>query len=284
MKTPITPVLRTCAILGLLQLPVWATPLPQQSPFETPPQNPNAPPTATQPPATGTTTTAGPGMPELPTTSPSAGAPAMPEGLGASQLSMWKQDEMTGDWGGIRDDMLNHGVAISPTWIGEVFGNPSGGAGKGVISDGLINVALDLDLDRMSDSPVFDDVLVHANAMYIYGSSLSGSFVGDFSNTSNIASYNTVRLQELWLQKQFWEKRISVKVGNIAWTRSSSSPAARRCSSTAPSGRSRSSPITCPTRRSIRWPRPACASSSCPRRGSTSWPASSAWTTAATRR
>ena len=40
--------------------------------------------------------------------------------------------------------------------------------------------------------------------------------MGDFSNTSNLAAYNTVRLQELWLQKEFWEKRISLKVGNMA--------------------------------------------------------------------
>ncbi len=112
--------------------------------------------------------------------------------------------------------MQNNGVAISPTWIGEVFGNPSGGAGRGLISDGFFNVALDLNLDRMSDSPVFDDMLIHSNALYIYGASLSGSFVGDFSNTSNLAGYNGVRLQELWLQKEFWEKRISVRVGNMA--------------------------------------------------------------------
>ncbi len=36
------------------------------------------------------------------------------------------------------------------------------------------------------------------------------------SNTSNIAFYNSVRLDELWLQKSFWEKRLSIKVGNMA--------------------------------------------------------------------
>ncbi len=152
-------------------------------------------------------------MPELPTTTEN---PGQPEGLNGQLLSIWKQQYLTGDWDGFRDQMLNNGVAISPTWIGEVFGNPSGGMKQGVISDGLFNVALDLNLDRMSDSPVFDDTLIHANAFYIYGAGLSQSFVGDFSNTSNIAAYNTVRLDELWLQKQFWEQRISVKVGNMA--------------------------------------------------------------------
>jgi porin len=202
-------ILCTFTAATLLALPIYATPLPLGSPFEPQPLNQQTP---ANPTTTPETTTPSEGMPELPTTAPST----MPEGLGSSQFSVWKQDQLTGDWGGVRDNWLNHGVAITPTWIGEVFGNPSGGAGQGVISDGIFNVALDLNLDRMSDSPIFDDTLIHANALYIYGASLSGSFVGDFSNTSNIAAYNTVRLQELWLQKQFWEKRVSVKVGNIA--------------------------------------------------------------------
>jgi porin len=210
MKRPIAPLLCTCIAITLLSMPAGATPLPQQSPFEPSPQNVPPPPGPQNLPSAETPQ---PGMPELPTTGATS---SMPEGLGNAPLSMWKQDHLTGDWDGFRDEMLNHGVALTPTWIGEVFGNPSGGAGRGLISDGLLNFALDIDPDRMSDSPVFDDMLIHANALYIYGASLSGSFVGDFSNTSNIAGYNSVRLQELWLQKQFWEKRVSVKVGNIA--------------------------------------------------------------------
>jgi carbohydrate-selective porin OprB len=206
-----------CAFtLSLMAVSVaWATPVPVQNPFEQ--QQPQTPTT----PQNGSTAipanapiqpNANSNLPQLPTT----GNPAMPEGLSNQMLSIWKQDQLTGDWGGFRDEMLNHGVAISPTWIGEVFGNPSGGMGQGLISDGLFNVALDLNLDRMSDSPVFDDTLIHANALYVYGASLSQSFVGDFSNTSNIAAYNSVRLQELWLSKSFWEKRVNVKVGNMA--------------------------------------------------------------------
>ena len=155
-------------------------------------------------------------MPDLPTTTTATPNGAIPDGLSNQLLSVWDADTLTGDWGGFRDDMLNHGVAITPTWIGEVFGNPSGGMGRGVISDGLFNVALDLNLDRMSDDSFFDDMLIHTNALYVYGASLSSSFVGDFSNTSNLAAYNSVRLQELWIEKAFWEKRVNLKIGNMA--------------------------------------------------------------------
>ena len=89
------------------------------------------------------------------------------------------------------------------------------GARHGAITDGLVNLPLDLDLEKMSGGAVSDFTL-HANAEYIYGPGLSQNFVGDFSNTSNIAGYNTLRLQELWAQKWFWDRRLSLKVGNMA--------------------------------------------------------------------
>jgi porin len=210
MKKTITYLLCACTALLIQSTPGQAAPLQVQNPFA-PPQQPNS--VQQQNPVTtpGVSTTA-PGVPELPVTTSS---PSQPEGLNGELLSTWDQQYLTGDWGGFRDQMLNHGVAISPVWIGEAFGNPSGGMKQGAISDGLFNVALDLDLDRMTDGAV-NDMLIHANALYIYGASLSSSDVGDFSNTSNLAAYNTLRLQELWLQKWFWEKRLSLKVGNMA--------------------------------------------------------------------
>jgi porin len=80
----------------------------------------------------------------------------------------------------------------------------------------LLNVALDLDLDKMNDGGWLSETTIHANALWIHGPGLSDHDVGDFSDTSNIAGYNTVRLQELWLQKKFWEDRVSLKIGNMA--------------------------------------------------------------------
>lgn len=138
-----------------------------------------------------------------------------PEGLQAPSNSIMEQPTLTGDWGGLRSTLADDGIKFAPTLTAEVFGNPSGGARRGVITDGLVNLPLDLDLDRMSGGAV-SDLTIHANAEYIYGPGLSQNFVGDFSNTSNIAGYNTLRLQELWAQKWFWEKRLSIKVGNMA--------------------------------------------------------------------
>jgi porin len=131
------------------------------------------------------------------------------------QTKFLTQDLMTGDWGGFRTTLEDDGLKFTPVYYGEVFGNPTGGMSQGLIYDGLLDLNLDFDLDRMSGGTL-SDTLVHVDADYIHGASLSQSFVGDFSNTSDIAGYNTLRLQNLWLQKQFWGKRIALKLGNIS--------------------------------------------------------------------
>ncbi len=129
--------------------------------------------------------------------------------------SLMDQDTMSGDWGGMRKKLAEDGATFTPVYTGEVFGNPSGGMRQGVIYDGAMNVAVDFDLERMSGGAV-TDLAFHANAVYTHGTSLSQAYVGDFSNTSSIAFYNSLRLQELWLEKWFWNKRLSIRVGNMS--------------------------------------------------------------------
>jgi porin len=158
----------------------------------------NIPNTQTPPSPTAPGTT--PGNPPAPVTAPT---------------SIWTQNYLTGNWGGFREQLKNDGISLTPVDTSEVFGNPSGGARQGAIVDGLLNVALDVDFDPLTKGAV-KDLTFHTEAEYIYGNSLSQHDVGDFSNTSNIAAYNTLRLDELWAQKLFWDKRLSLKVGNMA--------------------------------------------------------------------
>jgi porin len=198
----------TCLLLGIILTSshTVATPVQTEQPDVQAPTQSSTAPTASQP-----ATIDGVVLPTTTTATPTA-----PAGLTTTgEPGFLDQNLMTGNWGGFRDTLADDGVKFSPTWIGEVFGNPSGGMKQGVISDGLFNLPLDLDLERMSDGGV-DGLTIHANALYIYGPSLSEFYTGDFSNTSNIAGYNTLRLQELWLQKWFWQQRLSIKAGNIA--------------------------------------------------------------------
>ncbi|MGC3991366.1 MAG: carbohydrate porin [Chthoniobacteraceae bacterium] len=139
---------------------------------------------------------------------------AAPQGLSSEAQSIWTQSTLTGDWGGLRTSLENRGITIEPTYTGEVFGNLSGGIKTGAIYDGLINLCLGVDLAKLTGLEAAGTI--HANFLYIHGPSLSSEDVGDFSNTSNIAGYNSPKLQELWYQQQFWQQRITLKVGLIA--------------------------------------------------------------------
>lgn len=138
----------------------------------------------------------------------------IPEGLGSIDESFWTRDTMTGDWGGLRSQLAEKGVTVSATYQAETFGNVSGGIGQGAVAGGLFNLALDIDLERLTG--FLKDTNFHANVMYLHGTSISEKYTGDFSGVSNIAGYNTIRLQEIWLEKQFWDKRASIRAGMLA--------------------------------------------------------------------
>ena len=145
-----------------------------------------------------------------------AANPLTPEGLTGGPRSIFRRELLLGDLGDARNQLLyRFGVAISPTYIGEVQGNPTGGVEHGVTYDGVLNVALDVDLERLTRG-VTPDLTLHANALWLQGQGLSTRKVGDFSNVSNISGYNGVRLQELWLEQSFWRKRASLRLGLLA--------------------------------------------------------------------
>jgi len=136
-------------------------------------------------------------------------------GTATPPKSFWTGDYLTQPWLGVRDKWQAAGVTFKPDWTGEVFGNVSGGAGKGVVSDGVFELPLTLDFDPLTGGAV-KDLTFKVNAFYIYGTNLSAAYVHDFSGSSNLAAYNTPRLDELWLQKGFLDDTLTVKVGEQA--------------------------------------------------------------------
>jgi porin len=143
-------------------------------------------------------------------TSPADRGPGSP----SQPPDFWSQDYLTGNWGGLRDELKKDGLQITPNFTEEIFGNPSGGFGQGVVFPGVLEVPVDLDFDPLTNGAV-KDLTFHVNGLYIYGNNLSTRDVGDFSTLSNIVAYNTVRLQDLWLQKLLWDKKLSIRAGNL---------------------------------------------------------------------
>jgi porin len=143
------------------------------------------------------------------------GLPAqMPEGLTQAPESFRRRDTLLGDPWGFRNTINNYGFDFTPVYTGEVMDNTSGGMKQGTVYNHSLNLPLTIYLDKIADW--WDGGTIHANALWIAGRSLSADYVGDISGASNIAGYDTIRLQEFWFQQPFWSMRASIKAGLVA--------------------------------------------------------------------
>ena len=139
---------------------------------------------------------------------------AKPTPLNAKIESLWEQDFLTGDWGGLRRTLCAHGVEISATYTGEVFGIVRGGVKRGAVYDGLISLGLDVDLEKIVGWPGAN---FHASGYYPHGDSGSGKYAGDLAVFSNIDFYDSTRLFELWLDQSFFDGKFSLRAGQLAF-------------------------------------------------------------------
>lgn len=133
--------------------------------------------------------------------------------LAQSLSNLWEQNYLTGDWGGARTKLSDQGVAFGGNYIGEVFGNPSGGIRQGIVQNGRLELALDIDFQPLVG---LEGGSFHANSYYLNGSQLSTGKIGNLLTISNIEAYNTLRLFDLWYQQQFLGGKVSLRFGQLA--------------------------------------------------------------------
>jgi porin len=104
------------------------------------------------------------------------------------------------------------GVKFAVTYIGEVLGNPSGGAKQSAIYEDRINFAVDADFEKLVG---LKQVTFHANVFQIDGGGLSRGAVLNFMDVSGIEALPTTRLYEAWFEKK-WGEKIALRAGQLA--------------------------------------------------------------------
>ena len=137
-----------------------------------------------------------------------------PEGLTNEPDALFHRESFFGDLDGYRNRLSDDGLSITPILELEAFSAAGGGHG-GADVDGLFDVAFDFDLERITHG-LWQDASLHLNVLDIFGSSLTGRHVGDISGVSNLAGFNSFRLQELWIQQNLFRKRVSIRFGLLA--------------------------------------------------------------------
>jgi porin len=140
-------------------------------------------------------------------TSPTVPKP-VPEGFESNLLS--------DGWGGLRARLLERGLSFNAIYTNEVFGNPLGGRRQGAVYDGLLDLGVDADFEKLVGLP---GAKLHVNAYEIHGASGSAKYVRDFNVFSNIDFYDSFRLFELWFEQEVTFPRfgkLSLRLGQMA--------------------------------------------------------------------
>ena len=120
---------------------------------------------------------------------------------------------MTGECGGLRPQLADHGVVPTLTYIGEVLGNVTGGFRRTAVYDGLVTLSLDVNLQKLVGWP---GAKVRVQGYNPHGAGLTQKALGDLGAVSNIDAYDTVRLYTLWLEQSFLDDRFSLRAGVLA--------------------------------------------------------------------
>ena len=131
----------------------------------------------------------------------------------AAADDLFERDRLTGDWGGVRKQWEDAGVALGATDVSETLSNPTGGIRQLTIYQGLLDVSLNLDLDKLLNWP---GATFYTDGYWISGEGLSRNAVGNLLAVSSIEALASTRLHDLWLQQEFLDHQASLRVGQIA--------------------------------------------------------------------
>jgi len=119
---------------------------------------------------------------------------------------------LLGDMGGLRTALDASGIELGITYIGEVFGNVSGGIKRGAVYEGQVEVSLDVDLEKFVGWP---GATFHVNAFNIHGRGPSETLVGNLMPLSGIEALPATRLFELWFDQKLFDDRVSIRAGQL---------------------------------------------------------------------
>lgn len=124
----------------------------------------------------------------------------------------WALSGLTGDWGGLRSSLQERGFDFTGSYTAETFGNPKGGIKRSMVFDGLLKLALDVDLDKAAG---WKDATFRISGLYPHGTSGSDGKVGDAAIFSNIDAYDTYRLVDFWLEQKFLGGKLGLRTGQM---------------------------------------------------------------------
>lgn len=128
----------------------------------------------------------------------------------------------SGNWGGLRTDLLNKGIDIQAAYLGEAAANLRGGYNNHHVTRyaDQFTLGATIDLEKLVgwDDTQFMVQLNDTNGTSLNDARISDPRAGSLSATQEISGNGSVtRLSELWLSKGFFDKALNIKVGRFSF-------------------------------------------------------------------
>jgi porin len=131
------------------------------------------------------------------------------------------QEYLTGDWGGLRSYLENHGITLTFNDTTDFLSNTSGGIKTGSVGVGAVQPQLYLDLEKLAG---LQGDLIHAHGLITYGPLFSETYLGNILGVSNIEAGSTTRLYALWYEHtapgNLWSLRFGLMLADSQFIQS----------------------------------------------------------------
>jgi porin len=129
----------------------------------------------------------------------------------AEQVPDWNNETLTGDWHGARTALYRQGANLEASYKLDLVRNAAGGLAAGTRVQGMLEVKLKLDGDKLIGWP---DSSAYLHLLGNLGGKPNASLVGSFMGINNAeVAVNSVKLFHAWVQKAFWDNKASVLAG-----------------------------------------------------------------------
>jgi porin len=122
------------------------------------------------------------------------------------------QDTATGDWGGLRSQAEAAGLTVEGNYQTDLLANPIGGEQQGFAYDGLMEISLDFDLEKIAGLEGTSFVIA---GYWASGDDLSDTKIGNLIDVSQVFDGRTVRLGQMYLEQKLFDETLDVAVGRL---------------------------------------------------------------------
>ncbi|NER64688.1 porin, partial [Pseudomonas sp. MAFF212427] len=127
---------------------------------------------------------------------------------------------MSGDWGGMRTELLEKGYDFSLDYVGEVAGNLDGGYNNDKTARYSDQFALGVKLDLQKvlgwDDAEFKLAITERSGRNLSNDRISDPRAGQFSSVQEVwGRGQTWRLTQLWVKQKYFDGKLDLKAGRF---------------------------------------------------------------------